>query len=105
MHSDSTGLSLFDFKTQKWAMLAPGIVCYPCWSHDGRYLYFMRFGGSDVVRMAIPNGKIGQVVRLKGYQQTGVYGFWLGLTPDDSVLIPKDAGSQEIVSTDWTSTQ
>ena len=104
MHGDSTGLSLFDFKTRKWTMLSPDIVAYPCWSHDGRYLYFQRLGDKlDVVRMAVPNGKIEQVVSLKGFPQTGLYGFWLGLTPDDSVLIPKDAGAQEIVSMGWTS--
>jgi len=104
MHGDSTGLSLFDFKTRKWTMLAPDIVAYPCWSHDSRYIYFQRLGDkSDVVRMSVPNGKIEQVVSLKGFAQTGLYGFWLGLTPDDSVLIPKDAGAQEIVSMGWTS--
>ena len=106
MRGDSTGLSLFDVKTRKWAMLVPDIVAYPCWSHDGRYLYFQRLGDkSDVVRMAVPNGKIEQVVSLKEFQQTGIYGFWLGLTPDDSVLVPKDAGTQEIVSMGWTSPQ
>ena len=103
MHGDSTRLSLFDFKTKKWTMLVPDIVGYPCWSHDGRYLYFHRRGGkSDVDRMAIPNGKLEQVVSLKGIHLTGVYDFWLGLTPDDSVLIVKDAGTQEIVSMHWT---
>jgi len=85
-------------------MLAPEIVAYPCWSHDGRYLYFQRVG-SDVVRIAVPNGKVEQVVSLKGFHQTGVYTYWLGLTPDDSVLISKDAGTQEIVSMGWTSPQ
>jgi eukaryotic-like serine/threonine-protein kinase len=106
MHGDSTGLSLFDFKTRKWTMLVHDIVAYPCWSHDGRYLYFQRLGDkSDVVRIAVPNGKIEQVVSLKGFPQTGIYGFWLGLTPDDSVIIPKDAGAQEIVSMGWIAPQ
>lgn len=104
MRGDSTGLSLFDFKTQKWTMLVPGIVGYPCWSHDGRYLYFQRLGDkSDVVRAAVPIGKVEPVVSLKGFQQTGLNNFWLGLTPDDSVLVPKDAGTQEIVCTAWSS--
>jgi Tol biopolymer transport system component len=106
MRGDSAGLSLFDVKTRKWATLVSDIVAYPCWSHDGRYLYFQRLGDKlDVVRMAIPNGKIEEVVSLKGFPQTGIYGFWLGLTPDDSVLIPKDAGTQEIVSMGWNSPQ
>ena len=106
MHGDSTGLSLYDFKSRTWTMLVPDIVAYPCWSHDGRYLYVQRLGDkSDVIRIAVPNGKIEQVVSLKRFPQTGLYGFWLGLTPDDSLLIPKDAGTQEIVSMGWTSPQ
>ena len=52
-------------------------------------------------RIAVPSGKIEPVASLKGFQQTGVYNFWLGLTPDGSPLILKDAGSQEIVSMKW----
>jgi serine/threonine protein kinase/Tol biopolymer transport system component len=44
MHSNSTGLMLFDFKTRKWSMLFPGVVGYPAWSHDGRYVYFAESG-------------------------------------------------------------
>jgi hypothetical protein len=59
MRGDSTGLSPFDVKTRKWEMLVPDIVAYPCWSHDGQYLYFQRLGDkSDVVRLAVPNGKL-----------------------------------------------
>ncbi len=103
MHGDSTRLSIYDLKTQKWAMVVPKIVGYPCWSHDGRYLYYLRLGNNrEVDRIAIPSGKVEQVVSLEGIQLTGFYGFWLGLTPDDSVLIPKDAGTQEVVSMTWT---
>src|SRR5205807_2326443 len=102
-HGDSTGLSLFDFKTQKWTMLVPGVVAYKCWSHDGRYVYFERLGDNwEVARIAVPNGEPEQVVSLKKVHQTGLYGLWLGLTPDDALLITKDAGSQEIVSMNWT---
>ena len=102
MPSDSSGLRLFDFKTQKWATLVKRVVGYPCWSHDGRSVYFSRVGGNGgVERVEIPRGKIVQVASLKGVQLTGVYGFWFGLTPDGSPLILKDAGSQEIVSMKW----
>jgi Tol biopolymer transport system component len=106
MHSDSTRLSLFDFKTQKWTMLVPEIVAYPCWSHDGRYVYFQHPRGKvDVARIAVPNGKVEPVVSLENIRQTGLYGLWLVLTPDDSVLIAKDAGTQEVISMHWTSPQ
>jgi hypothetical protein len=32
---------------------------------------------------------------------TGIYGFWLGLTPQDVPLLLKDAGTQDIVRMDW----
>jgi len=103
LHFDSSGLTLFDFKTQKWSMLAKGLAGYPWWSHDGRFLYYQRLGDSPaMVRMAIPGGKVEQIASLKTFQQTGVFGFWLGLTPDDSPLVLKDAGTQEIVSMSWT---
>jgi WD40 repeat protein len=42
MRMDSTGIMLFDFKTQKWSVLTKGILGYPCWSRNGRFLYFLR---------------------------------------------------------------
>ncbi len=104
----SGGIMLFDFKAQKWSVLVRATVGYPCWSSDGRFLYFLR-GATDastgvmgaVQRMAIPNGKAEEVTSLKGLQLTGVYNFWLGLTPDDSPLVTKDAGTDEVVSMNW----
>ena len=52
--------------------------------------------------MAIPSGKVEEVADLKSLQLTGVYNFWLGLTPDDSPLVTKDAGTEEIISMNWT---
>jgi serine/threonine protein kinase/Tol biopolymer transport system component len=101
MPSDSSGLELFDFKTQKWSVLVKGVVGYPCWSHDSRFVYFDMLNQA-VERVEVPAGKVEQVASLKGFQSAGVYGFWLGLTPDDSPLLLKDAGTQEIVSMKWT---
>ncbi|HKS95795.1 MAG TPA: hypothetical protein VJV74_06620, partial [Terriglobia bacterium] len=101
--SDSSGLRLYDFKAQKWSVLVKGIVGYPCWSHDGRLVYFLRIGGDGgVERVAVPSGRIEPVASLKGMHRTGVYGFWLGLTPDDTPLVLKDAGTQDVVSMAWS---
>jgi serine/threonine protein kinase/Tol biopolymer transport system component len=101
--SDSRGLRIYDFKTQKWAVLFKGVVAYPCWSHEGRSVYFLRTaeGAMEVARVDVPGGKIHHVATLKGFQMTGYYNSWLGLTPDDSPLLLKDSGSQEIVSMKW----
>lgn len=100
--SDSSGLRLFDFKTQKWSALVKEIVGYPAWSHDGRFVYFAHLtSNGGVERVAVPGGEIEHVASYSGIRQTGVYSFWFGITPDDSPLILKDAGSQEIVSMAW----
>ena len=102
LREDSSGMMLFDFKTQKWTMLLKGLVGYPSWSRDGRFVYFLRiFTNRALERVTVPGGKIEQVADLSKFQLTGVYNFWFGLTPDDAPLLLKDAGSQEIVSMEW----
>jgi eukaryotic-like serine/threonine-protein kinase len=98
MQTDSVDLLLFDFKTQKWTTVFKGVVGYPCWSKDSRFVYFLDLSGHAVDRLAIPGGKVEPVVRLKSFNMTGYYQFWLGLTPDDSPLLLKDTGTQDIVS-------
>jgi eukaryotic-like serine/threonine-protein kinase len=102
---NSLGLKLYDFKTQKWAVLTSSGAAFPSWSHDGHYIYFLGFGQAQydaVERIQIPGGKIEQVASLKGFQMTGIFGLWLGLTPDDEPLLLKNMGTQDIVSMDWT---
>jgi eukaryotic-like serine/threonine-protein kinase len=102
MPSDSESLMLFDFKTQKWSLLARANAAYPCWSRDGQYLYFMQMPPDPgVLRVRTRDQKIEQVASLKGFPTTGLFGFWLGIAPDDSPLVLKDTGTQEIVSLDW----
>ncbi|SRR5216684_468436 len=100
--ADSLGLRLFDFKTQKWAVLTNTPAGYPCWSQDGHYVNFLQYQpAAGVFRIGIRDRKVEQVVNLKGFQMTGYWGQWLGLAPDDSPLLLKDTGSQDIVALDW----
>jgi hypothetical protein len=47
------------------------------------------------------DGAIEQVADLKGVRQTGFRsGFWMGLTPDNSPLLLRDIGTEEIYSLD-----
>ncbi len=102
MPSDSSGIRLYDFKTKEWSVLFKGIMAYPYWSHDGKYLYFENLGGDrSFERIAVPGGRPELVASLKSFQQTGLYSFWLAITPDDTPLTLRDAGTQEIVSMKW----
>jgi len=104
MPLDQQGLMLFDFKTQKWSLLAKtNRAGYPCFSANGQYVYFL-LGRSEepgVMRVRIADGRIEQVTSLMGFHQTGYFGFYLGLAPDDSPLLLRDRGAQDIVALDW----
>jgi Tol biopolymer transport system component/DNA-binding winged helix-turn-helix (wHTH) protein len=99
------GLMLYDFRSQAWSRIANNIyVGAVNWSSDARYLHFLRRGSDPaILRIRVPDGEIEQIADLKGVRQTGFRGgFWMGLTPDDSLLILQDVGTEEIYSLDLT---
>ena len=92
---------LFDVETQKWTELVV-VVGWPEWSHYGDHIYFA--GGGQprgVSRVRISDGKLEQVVSLKDFRQAPGWGEWAGLAPDDSPLLVRDAGTQDIYALDW----
>ena len=102
MPADSLSLVLFDFQTQKWSQLARARAAFPNWSRDGQYVYFLRWlDNPAVLRVRISDGEVEQVSDLTNLPTTGNIGPWLGLGPDDSPLLLKDIGTQDIYSLDW----
>ena len=97
-------LMLFDFKTQKWAELVDMDVYYPTWSHDGEYIYFdtpLR-DNPAIFRIRVSDHKVEQLVSLKDFRLAGgLVGAWFGLAPDDSPLLLRNVGTQEIYALDW----
>ncbi len=100
--ADSMKLMLFDSQNQKWTELANGSLSWLNWSHDGQYVYVLDYRGKNaVVRIRISDHKTEQVVDLKSLATTGRYGGALSLTPDDSPLLLRDTGTQDVYSVDW----
>jgi serine/threonine protein kinase/Tol biopolymer transport system component len=100
--ADSKTLLLFDFQTQKWSELASGSLSWLNWSHDGKYVYVLDFRGKNaVVRIRINDRTTEQIVDLKDFVTVGRYGGCLALAPDDSPLLLRDTGSQDVYSVDW----
>jgi serine/threonine protein kinase len=100
--ADSKTLLLFDFRTEKWTELASGSLSWLNWSHDGQYVYVLDSAGKDaVVRIRISDHKIEVVADLKNFVSAGRYGGCLSLAPDDSPLLLRDTGTQDIYSLDW----
>jgi hypothetical protein len=53
------------------------------------------------MRIRIRDRKIERVADLKNFRQTGYWGVWLPMAPDDSPLLLRDTGTQEIYALDW----
>jgi Tol biopolymer transport system component len=99
--ADSTKLLLFDFQTQKWTELAKGPMGWLNWSNDGRSVYVLHYRGKGaVLRIQISDHKAEQIVDLNNFITGGRYGGWLGLAPDDSPLLLRDAGTQDVYALD-----
>ena len=100
--ADRENLVLYDFKVQKWTELTKITAAFPNWSRDGNYVYFHSFGGdTSLYRVRISDHKLEKIASLKGIRLTiGTVGTWCGLAPDDSPLLLRDVGTQEIYALD-----
>jgi len=102
--TDWQKLVLFDFVTQKWAELVNQDVYYPTWSRDGKYIYFdtPQRENPAIFRVRINDHKVERLVDLKDFRlAAGYVGYWFGLAPDDSPLVVRDVGTDEIYALDW----
>jgi hypothetical protein len=105
MPADSHKQLLYDFYTHVWEDLVNLNAGYATWSHGGKYLYFRSAiyeSNPAIYRVRISDLKLEKVVSLKGIRRAwGSAGPWNGLAPDDSPLLVRDVGTQEIYALDW----
>jgi len=99
-----SSLLLFDTTTQKWTELAPRQVMWPHWSRDGKHIYFAGFSENDraLFRVRIGDQKVERLASLKDFRlANGVWGPWFGWATDDSLLVLRDVGAQDIYALEW----
>lgn len=103
-HSDHQVIMLFDLRTQHWTELVRRELNWFNWSRDGRHVYFEQHGAQHaVMQVGLDDRKVDQIVSLQNVKRAGVDGsFWFGLAPDDSPIVLRDTGTQEIYALDWT---
>jgi Tol biopolymer transport system component/DNA-binding winged helix-turn-helix (wHTH) protein len=97
-------LMLFDFSTHQWTELPDIPAAYPNWSRDGKYVYFINPYVAEpmVYRIRVSDRKVELITRLsRGRLGWGIAGKWTGLAEDDSPLVLRDTGSEEIYALDW----
>jgi serine/threonine protein kinase/Tol biopolymer transport system component len=102
LNAASTNLMLFDFQTRKWIEAAKGSIGWPEFTRDGQYLYFSDASGDgSVMRLRLSDLKLEKVINLKGISLAGFYNSWFGVAPDDSVMMLRNAGTQDVYALDW----
>ena len=102
IRSDSQSLLIFDFAKQKWSEPFKGRnVSFPNWSKDSQYLYILSWPENPAVfRMRISDNKLERVADLKDFRPTGYWDDWLGLDSNDSPLMMRDTGLQDVYAFD-----
>jgi serine/threonine protein kinase/Tol biopolymer transport system component len=103
LSADSTKLMLYDTEKKSWSQLAVSRFGFENWSHDGKYLYAEDYSDNtdDLVRVNVINGKLERLLTLKEVPRGfDPWEFWVGLAPDDSLLMMRDRSTQEIYSLD-----
>jgi len=103
LSTDSTKLMLYDMEKKSWTQLAVSRFGFENWSHDGKYLYAEDYSDKtdDLVRVSVPNGKMERLRSIKEVPRGfDPWEFWIGLAPDDSLLLMRDRSTQEIYSLD-----
>jgi Tol biopolymer transport system component/DNA-binding winged helix-turn-helix (wHTH) protein len=100
--ADSNTLHLFDFQNEKWIEVAKGTAGgFPNWSKDGQYIYIFGDNGKGVIKVRVSDRSVERVADLKSFAQTGLVGRSLALASDDSLLLLRDAGTQDVYALDW----
>ncbi|HXY01569.1 MAG TPA: protein kinase [Candidatus Limnocylindrales bacterium] len=107
-HSVSApNLVLYDMQAGTTRQLAE-FGDYPCWSLDGKYIYYQTFAfgvelGLEkpaIYRVRVADGSIERVVPLPPFGLAGNWGPWSGLAPDGSVLLLRELGTADIYALD-----
>ena len=102
MNADSRVLILYDFQTQKWQALARVTMGFPNWSKNSDYVYFLHEENEpSVMRVHLTDHKVERIADLKDFRQAGCFNFWLGMAPDDSPLLLRDRGTQDVYALDF----
>lgn len=91
-------LALFDLKLQRWLDLpVNGFVTFESFSHDSKFIYFLRCAKDQgVFRIPVTGGKEQRVADMSGWHLTGHTGCSMSLDPTDAPLVLRDAGTDDI---------
>jgi Tol biopolymer transport system component len=103
LSGDLTRILVFDLPTQKWRDLAKGTFGWLNCSKDSQYVYALSTDatGNSIVRIRIKDGAVEPLHESRDLVTQGRYGNSLTLAPDDSPLLLRNAGMNDVYSLDF----
>jgi DNA-binding winged helix-turn-helix (wHTH) protein/Tol biopolymer transport system component len=97
MMLDAMGMKVLSVNTGKWSSLDTGSVAFPEWSHDSRFIYYLRWkGDAALARMRSEDTKPEILADVRMEHFTGFFTSWMSLDSSDAPLLLRDMGSNEI---------
>jgi len=97
----STRLLVFDLQAQTWKELFRGAGGWQSWTKDSKAVLFLDSQVYPVVmKVNVSDAKVERIVDLKDIPITGHYNNSLSEAPDDSPLVLRDHGTQDVYSLD-----
>jgi serine/threonine protein kinase/Tol biopolymer transport system component len=101
--ADQRRLMVMELSSGKWRELTSGkFLQYPNWTRDSKSVYLEDLGsdGPELDRISVPDGRKERVVSLRNVSRVVMSSNqpWNGLARDNSPLIMRDVGSQELYS-------
>ena len=96
--TDAKTLKVFDFATSQWKEVASASSISDLnWNHKGDAVYFLDIqsaNGPVICRVRLQDRKVEKVTVFNAINP--IRSSWLGVTPDDSLLISNQTGTSEI---------
>jgi Tol biopolymer transport system component/DNA-binding winged helix-turn-helix (wHTH) protein len=104
-HATFNDLLLYEFATQKWAVIAKdlGLIGYMEWANDSKSVLFDTTEAAEPAfyRVRISDLHLETIVNLKDIRRYfGEFGPWSGMAPDGSPLLVRDISNEEVYSLD-----
>jgi eukaryotic-like serine/threonine-protein kinase len=100
---DSLSLRLFDVTAGTWTELVPKgstFLGWEYWAPDSRSVVYQQ--GNEILRVMIADRRTEAVASIQGLDLAqGLFGWWVGSTPDGSPLVLLDVGTHDIYALDW----
>ncbi len=104
LKSDYSKVLLFDLSRRTWTELAAHASFNLMWSRNGEYLYGdgAPTFNSPWFRIRISDHRLEELGTLSDIRRAwGIWGPWMGLSPEDSPIFLRDVGSQEVYSLEF----